>query len=355
MVAGRRAAVRYGWRALALVRVVQTVRVLVLSRTEIESLLDPDDVREALRAAMVDVSDGQASVPDRVAAVVPSTGLLAAMPAYCPTGGGLAAKLVSLFPDNAETTLPTHQAVVVVFDARTGEPLALLDGTSITTMRTAAGSALSAQLLARPDAETMAVLGTGVQARAHVEAMLRVRPIRWVRVAGRSWDRAVALSGLLRDSLGVDVAAAATYADACAGADLVCATTHSPLPVVQRAWVEPGMHLTSVGFNTAGREVDSATVADALVVVESREAVLAAPPAGCNDLRVPIEEGLVGRGHIHAEIGELLMGTRPGRTSPAQITLYKSVGIAAQDVAAANVVLRRARAAGIGHEVDLSG
>ncbi len=331
------------------------MRVLVLSRTETESLLDPDSVRGALRAAMVDVSAGRASVPDRIAAVVPSTGLLVAMPAYCPTGGGLVAKLVSLFPGNPDTALATHQAVVVVFDAGTGEPLALLDGTSITTMRTAAGSALSAQLLARPDAETMAFLGTGVQARAHAEAMLRVRPIRRIRVAGRNRDRAAALAQLLRDSLGVEVVSAATYAEACADADLVCATTHSPLPVVQRDWLEPGVHVTSVGFNTEGREVDSATVADALVVVESREAVLAAPPAGCNDLRVPMEEGLIGPAHIHAEIGELLLGSRPGRTSPAQITLYKSVGIAAQDVAAANLVLTRARAEGAGHQVDLSG
>jgi alanine dehydrogenase len=158
----------------------------------------------------------------------------------------------------------------------------------------------------------------------------------------------------LRESLGVDVQVAATYAKACAGADLVCATTHSPQPVVQRAWIEPGAHVTSVGFNTEGREVDSATVADALVVVESREAVLAPPPAGCNDLRVPIEEGLIGADHIHAEIGELLLGTRSGRTEPGQITLYKSVGIAAQDVAAADLVLTRARAGGIGHQVDLS-
>jgi alanine dehydrogenase len=336
-------------------RMVQNVRVLVLSRAETESLLDPDLLREALRGAMVDVSAGRASVPERIAAVVPSAGLLAAMPAYCPTGGGLVAKLVSVFPGNAGTAAATHQAVVVVFDPATGEPLALLDGTSITTMRTAAGSALSAQLLARPDASTLAIIGTGVQARAHAEAMLRVRPIRRVRVAGRNHDRAAALAGLLRESLGVEVSAASSYEEACAGADLVCATTHSPVPVVRRAWLEPGVHVTSVGFNTDGREVDSAAVADALVVVESRTAVLAAPPAGCNDLRVPIEEGLIGPGHLHAEIGELLMGTRPGRTSPAQITLYKSVGIAAQDAAAADLVLTRARVEGIGYQVDLSG
>jgi alanine dehydrogenase len=143
------------------------VLVLVLSRTDTESLLDLDALRDALRPAMEDVSSGRASMPARIAAAVPSGGILAAMPAYVPTGGGLMTKLVSLFPGNAGTSLPTHQALVIVFDAESGEPLALLDGTSITTLRTAAGSALSAELLARPDARTLAILGTGVQARAH--------------------------------------------------------------------------------------------------------------------------------------------------------------------------------------------
>ncbi len=164
--------------------------VLVLSRTDTESLLDLDALRDALRPAMEDVSSGGASMPARIAATVPSGGLLAAMPAYAPTGGGLMTKLVSLFPGNSGTALPTHQALVIVFDAESGEPLALLDGTSITTLRTAAGSALSAELLARPDAKTLAILGTGVQARAHAEAMMRVRPIQQIRVAGRNRDRA---------------------------------------------------------------------------------------------------------------------------------------------------------------------
>jgi alanine dehydrogenase len=329
--------------------------VLVLTRSETESLLDLDALRHALRGAMEDVSAGRGSIPARIAAAVPARGLLAAMPAYLPTGGGLAAKLVSLFPGNAGSPLPTHQAVVVVFDADSGEPRALLDGTSITTLRTAAGSALSAELLAREDAHILAILGTGVQARAHAEAMVRVRPVQQIRVAGRNRDRAVSLSSALRDSLGIDVLPVDSYREACADADLICAATHSPDPVVQREFLKPGAHVTSVGYNTDGREVDSATVSDALVVVESRAAVLAPTPAGSNDLRVPMEEGLIGADHIHAEVGELIMGTKPGRTTPDQITLYKSVGIAAQDVAAANLVLDAARARNLGFQVDLSG
>lgn len=330
------------------------MRVLVLSRTETESLLDLDALRHALRAAMTDLSAGRASMPPRIAAMVPDRGLLAAMTAHLQGSGGLAAKLVSLFPANAGTRLPTHQAVVIVFDADCGEPLALLDGTSITTLRTAAGSALSAELLAREDAATMAILGTGVQARAHAEAMVRVRPIQRIRVAGRNPDRVASLCSALQDSLGLPVVAADDYADACADADLICAATHSPDPVVHRDCLRPGAHVTSVGYNTAGREVDSASVADALVVVESRDAVLAPPPSGSNDLRAPIEEGLIGPEHIHAEVGELLMGTKPGRTSPDQITLYKSVGVAAQDVAAAHLVLNAVRERSVGLQVDLS-
>ena len=328
--------------------------VLVLSRTDTESLLDLDALRDALRPAMEDVSSGRASMPARIAAAVPSGGLLAAMPAYAPTGGGLMTKLVSLFPGNSGTSLPTHQALVIVFDAESGEPLALLDGTSITTLRTAAGSALSAELLARPDARTLAILGTGVQARAHAEAMMRVRPIQQIRVAGRNRHRAASLASALQDTLGVDAQAVDTYQQACADADLVCAATHSPVPVVEREFLKPGVNVTSVGYNTDGREVDSATVADALVVVESVAAVLAPPPAGCNDLRLPIQEGLIEAGHIHIEIGDLLTGAKAGRISPDQITLYKSVGVAAQDAAAADLVLTAARRQGLGVMIDLS-
>ena len=328
--------------------------VLVLTEAEVRAVLDLDAVRIAVAGAMREVTAGRTSMPARIAAVVPGLGLLAAMPAYLPgDGGGLAAKLVSLFPGNAGTELPTHQAVIMVFDPDTGRPVALLDGTAITTARTAAGSALSADLLARPDAVTLAILGTGVQARAHAEALVRVRPIERIRVAGRDRDKVSSLAAELRAGLAVEVDAADSYAEACAGADIVCAATHSPIPVVHRQFLGPGVHVTSVGFNTAGREVDSATVADAMVVVESRHAALAPPPAGSNDLRVPIEEGLISAEHVHAELGELVGGIRPGRTSGDQITLYKSVGIAAQDLAATTLVLTAARAAGLGIDVAL--
>lgn len=330
--------------------------MLVLSRAETEALLDLDALRRAVAVAMTDVSAGRASMPPRIAAQVEGrTALLAAMPAYLPGLGGLGAKLVSLFPENAGGTVPTHQAVIVMFDDRTGSPGALLDGTSITAARTAAGSALSTELLAPAGARTLAILGTGVQARAHALAVVRTRPLEEVRIAGRSRERAEALAEELKAVLPCAVVAAGSYAEACAGADVVCATTHSPDPVVRLADLEPGAHVASVGLNFAGREVDSETVAAAVLVVESRAAVLAPPPSGANDIRVPIEEGLIGPDHIYAEIGELVAGTRPVPVPGERITLYKSVGVAAQDIAAAHLVLEQAVAAGLGTRVDLCG
>ncbi len=327
--------------------------MLILDRTQTAALLEPDALREAVARAMAELSTGHASQPPRIAAVTPDGGLLAAMPAYVGGIDVLAAKLVSLFPGNAGTSLPTHQAVVLVFDPATGEPLALLDGTTITEARTAAGSALATDLLARPDASVLAILGTGAQARAHAEAVVRVRPFREVRIAGRRPERAQELARDLRGELSVEVVAVPDVAAACAGADVVCATTHADEPVVRRELLAPGTHVTSVGYNTAGREVDAATVADSLVVVESRAATLAPPPAGARDLLLAIEEGAIGPDHVHAELGELVAGTRPGRTSPEQLTLYKSVGVAVQDAAAAGLVLDAARRLGVGLEIEL--
>ncbi len=319
-----------------------------------EELLDLDALIDALATAMADLSAGRASVPDRVGAVVQDRdGLLAAMPGYSPASGALAAKLVTLFPRNAGTLLPTHQAVIVVFDPETGQPEALLDGTAITATRTGAGSALSTRLLAREESKTLAILGTGVQARSHARAVTRVRSFDEVRVAGRNPATTEALAAELAAELGPAVRAAASWEEACAGADVVCATTHALEPVVRREWLAPGAHVTSVGYNPQGREVDEATVVDALVVVESRAAALAPFPAGSNDLIGPIEKGLIDAGHVHAEIGELVAGTRPGRASDDQLTLYKSVGVAVQDGAAAALVLAAARDRGVGREAEL--
>ncbi len=328
--------------------------MLVLNRDQVESLLDLDALIDALGDAMADLSAGRASVPDRTAAVVPEQdGFLAAMPGYAPSTGVLMSKLVSLYPRNAGGPLPTHQGVIVAFDPDTGQPSALLDGTAITAVRTGACSALSARLLAREDAATLAVLGTGVQARTHARTMCRVRPIRRIRVAGRDPSKTAALAAELTAVLAIEVVAASSYAEALDGADIACAATHAVEPVVRREWLTPGVHVTSVGYNRSGREVDDATVADALVFVESRSVALAPFPAGSNDLTMPIRDGVIGPEHIRAELGELVANAKPGRSSPKEITLYKSVGVAVQDAAAAALVIRAARVQGVGQEVRL--
>ncbi|MFJ3582813.1 ornithine cyclodeaminase family protein [Streptomyces sp. NPDC090127] len=326
--------------------------MLVLGRSQVEALLDVDSLVDALASAMADLSAGRASVPDRVAALVGERdGFLAAMPGFLPSAGVLMTKLVSLFPHNDR--LPTHQALIVAFDPDTGEPAALLDGTAITAARTGACSALSTRLLAREDASVLAVLGTGVQARSHARAICRVRPIRQIRVAGRDPARAAALAEELSAVLEAEVQAVTSYPQALDGADIAAATTHAVEPVIRRSWLTPGVHITSVGYNPAGREIDDATVVEALVCVESRQAALAPFPAGSNDLLMPIRDGLITADHVYAELGELITGSKPGRTSPDQITLYKSVGVAVQDAAATGLVVTAARERSIGEEITL--
>jgi ornithine cyclodeaminase len=328
--------------------------VLLLSRSEVDELLDLDELIDALAGAMADLSAGRASVPHRVAALVDECeGLLAAMPGFTPSAHALVTKVMSLFLRNAGSALPTHQGVIAVFDPDDGRPLALLDANAITALRTGAGSALATRLLAREDSATLAILGTGVQARAHARTVARVRDFEELRVAGRSRAKAAALAEELAGEFDLPVRAVAIWKQACDGADVICATTHALEPVVRREWLTPGAHVTSVGYNPQGREVDDATVVDALVVVESRAAALAPFPSGSNDLLQPIEKGLISADHIHAEIGELVDGSKPGRSSPEQITLYKSVGVAVQDGAAAALVLRAARARGVGRDVEL--
>ena len=328
--------------------------MLVLTADEVAGLLDVDTLIDALAPAMADLSAGRASVPNRSSAVVPRmNGRLFAMPGYVPSQTALVTKLVTLFPANAGTSLPTHQAAIVVFDPENGTPAALIDGTVITAVRTGACSALSARLLALDNAPVLALLGTGVQARSHARAMVGVRPIREIRVAGRSRPRADALAADLQEELDVEARAVGSYQEAVTGAHIVCATTHPTEPVVRRAWLDPGTHVTSVGWSASGREVDDATVAEALVCVETRQAALApVAAAGSPDLTEPLRDGLIVEDDI-VELGELAAGTRPGRSSPEQITLYKSVGVAVQDATAASLVVTAARRAGVGRELTL--
>ena len=328
--------------------------MLLLNRQEVERLLDFDNLVEALATPMADLSAGLVSMPLRSAAVVPEQeGLLGIMSAYIPSSTALVTKLVSIFPKNANMDLPTHQGVVAVFDAENGGPLAIMDGASITEIRTAAASALATRILARPEASVLAVLGTGVQARAHARGIPHVRPVKEVRIVGRNEWKARMLACALSKELEVPVRAYTTYAAALDGADIVCATTHAIDPVVRWEWLGDGVHVNSVGLNPNGRELDDSTVANSLVVVESREAVLAPYPAGANDLIEPIRDGVISASHIHAEVGELISGKREGRTSAGQMTLYKSVGVAVQDAVAAHLVMTAARESGIGLDFDV--
>jgi len=297
----------------------------ILSRTDVERLLDLDRLIDALGEAMIELSAGKVSMPARVGASLPEQDAwLGAMPAWVPGRAALAAKLVTVFPGNAARDLETHQALVAVFDPETGVCEAILDGTYLTAARTAAGSALATRVLALPDAAVLAILGTGVQARMHGKVIPRVRPVREIRVWGRDPVKAACLA----EELGGRPVA--SFPHAAAGATILCAATHAAEPVVEGRWLEPGAHINSVGFHPSGRELDEETVRKALVVVESRASALAPFPVGSNDLA-----GVA----VHAEIGEILAGTRPGRTSPRDITLYKSVGVAVQDAVAARLVL----------------
>jgi ornithine cyclodeaminase len=308
--------------------------VLVLSEDDVRRLLDLDELIDALADAFVEVSAGGASVPPRVAAFVPERGLLAAMPGYA--AGVLETKLVSVFPGSE----PSHQALIALFDDATGAPLAVMDGTHITAARTGAASALSTRLLAREDARVLAVLGTGVQARSHVAAVTRVRAFDEVRVAGRSPDR---VRSLARETGGRRPAE--SFEAAVREADVVCACTDASSPVLRREWLAPGAHVTSVGASQDGPELDEATVRAGLLAVESRVA-FEPYPAGAHEL-----QGLDPAAAV--ELGELAAGTRPGRTSADQLTVYKSMGHAAEDAAAARLVYERALRDGAGTEVDL--
>ena len=318
--------------------------MLLLNAAEVSSLLDLDSLIEALAPAMVELSASKVSMPPRTAALVQGKGLLGTMPAYLPTSRTLSCKLVTVFPGNAKRDMHTHQAMVMLFDADTGTPKAMLDGASITALRTAAGSALATRLLAREDATVFLVVGTGVQALGHARAIARVRTLRELRVAGRDGRRAAQLAQSLGQELGIASRAYPIGPQAFHSADIVCTCTHAERPVVQGAWLVPGMHVNSVGLNPEGRELDEEAVSKSRVFVESRAAALAPPPSGARDLH---------GAEVYAEIGEVLAGSKRGRESAQEITLYKSVGVAVQDAVAAQLVYDAALKDGVGSEIAL--
>jgi len=312
--------------------------LLLISQAEVERLLDLDELLDALAAAFVELTAGNTSVPPRVAARS-QDGLLGVMPGYLP-GAGLEVKLVTVFPHNHDHGLPGHQALIALFDPDTGSPLALMDGTYITAQRTAGAAALSTRLLARQHAAVLAILGAGVQGHAHLEAMPRVRDFSEIRVASRNPEHARALA-----SRSPQARAVQSFEEAARGADVVCCCTDSAEPIFDLAWLKPGAHVTSVGSNFKGPELDRASVEQGSLFVESRAGFLP-PPAGSAEL-----QGLDPQSGT--ELGEVIAGARPGRRSPEEITVYKSMGHAVEDAAAAALVYRRALNEGAGQTVRI--
>jgi alanine dehydrogenase len=310
--------------------------VLVLSRAEVESLLPAERLFEPLERAFVALSAGRANVPPRIAAETP-TGLLAAMPGYV-EGLGLGAKLVSVFTGNDERGVPVHQAIVALLDAEDGRVLSLMDGTWITAVRTAASSAVAMRALARPDSRVLAILGAGVQGHAHLTALSAAHPFDEVVVASRDLRHASALADTASNAV-----VASSFEAAVRAADVVACCTDAHEPILRRDWLAAGTHVGSVGF---GVELDDATVGGARVVVEWRGVVTSPPPAGAADLQ-GLDAAAV------SELGEVLSGERPGRRSPDEITVYRSVGHAIEDVAAARVAYDLAVERGVGTTVVL--
>ncbi|MGQ9591280.1 MAG: ornithine cyclodeaminase family protein [Planctomycetota bacterium] len=309
---------------------------------------------EAIKDVYVQVSSGQAVVPLRLALPVEKhSGVTLVMPAYLSGSGGLGAKLVSVFPGNRELGLATTNALVVLVDDRTGVPKAILEGTSLTALRTGAAAGAATDALARRDARVLALIGAGVQARTQLEGVAAVRAIREVRVYDTDRGRADAFSAELRRR-GVpgqpEIEAAPSPGAATAGADVVSTATTSDRPVFRDADIRPGTHINAMGsFQPEVQEVPEETVARAKVVVDSREAAL----AEAGDLIVPLRRGTIGPAHIHAELGEVLSGRAAGRVSDAEVTLFESVGLAAQDLAVAAIVLAEADRLGLGTPIEL--
>lgn len=312
---------------------------MYLSRAEVERLLDVDSMLDALGRALVLFSSGTTSVPPRAGARVGDRGILGVMPGYVP-GIALEVKLVSVFPGNHGRGLPSHQGLIAIFDEDDGAPLVVMDGTYITAIRTGGTAAVAARVLARKDASVLAILGAGVQGGSHLETFPRIRGFKEIRIASRDSAKAKLLARRHPKAM-----VAESFEAAVRGADVVACCTDAREPVLRRQWLKPGVHVSSVG-GTWGPEIDAETIAAGRVFVEWRGAATSPPPAGAVELQGLEPEGVT-------EVGEVLAGTRPGRLSEDEITIYKSTGHAVEDAAAARLVYDRARAEGIGTALEL--
>ena len=335
--------------------------VLILSHRDVVAALPPRACAEAMAAVLTARARGETYHPLRTVMRPPgAAGLMGLMPSWrgarrggsaqAGRGAAFALKAICIMPGNPARGLDAHQGTVTLFDGETGAPTAILDASAVTEIRTAAVTAVATGLLARAGARTLAVLGAGVQGRAHLTALAGVRDFEQVRVYAptRAHAQALAEQAALP---GARVSAVATAEDAVRGADVVVAATNSREPVLARAWLEPGAHVNAVGASTPqAREIDTATVAASALFCDSRESVR--HEAG--EFQLAVREGAItGEEHIRAELGEVLAGSAPGRRDDGELTLFRSLGIGVEDLAAAEIAVAAAREQGLGTEVEL--
>ncbi len=337
------------------------LKLLVLSARDVRELLPYGECADLVAGALAALARGEVYQPLRTVIQppapdgAPAPGLMALMPSIrSDPNAAYSLKAICIFPGNPALGKDAHQGVVLLSSPDTGEPQAAINASALTEIRTAAASVVATRLLARADVSQLAIIGTGVQARAHAIALAqdyaaRGRPLAGIRIAGRTPGRAVQAAEVLTAATGVEVTACGSAAEAVTGAGLVVTATSSPTPVLERAWLAEGTHINAVGACLPHqRELDSATMATAAVFADSRESAL----AESGDVRLAIAEQAFPPVHIRAEIGELLSGTALGRAGDREITVFESLGLAAEDLAAAQGVYRNAARAGAGTWVD---
>jgi len=327
------------------------MKILILNHDEVVQLLPMQECIGVMREALIRLARGQVHQPLRMIVRPPdAAGVMGLMPSYMSgDDAAYALKTVCVFPENPSQGKDAHQGSVMLFSAETGELQAMMNASAVTAIRTAAVSGVATDLLAREDARELAIVGAGVQARTHLAAMSCVRSIERCRIASRTIEHARQLVDEMSDRFPFPLAAVETVAEALADADLIVTATNAKEPVLKREWISPGVHLNVVGSSSPkSREVDTGTMAAAALFVDRRESTL--NQAG--DYLFAASEGAIGPDHIRAELGELLTGSKRGRTSPDEITLFKSLGLAVEDLAAAAYLYKKAKELNAGTWVE---
>lgn len=327
--------------------------VRILNQEQVTALLPMPECVELMGKTLETLSSGGAILPLRTMLRLPEgRGIFGSMPSYLNPPDAIGLKAITVIPANEGTKYDSHQGVVLLFEATHGSLEAILDASSITAIRTAAVSGVATRVLARPDAGDLAILGSGVQAHTHLDAVAVARPLRRVRVWSRNKANAEAFRAEAAKRSPCQVEVCDTAEAAVRGADVVCAVTGSREPIIQRRWLTDGVHLNLVGSSQpATREADSDTMAAARVYCDRRESLL----AESGDFLIPKSEGRYGDDHLIGELGDVLLGKAPGRRSVADITVFKSLGLAIEDLAAAHLVTRRAEAQNIGTVIEIGG